>query len=140
MQTFLPYADFRASAAVLDRARLGKQRVETLQIMRVLSGDTSGWAHHPAVQMWRGYECALMAYQQAVCREWRERGYADTCRAKTVAAHRPHGPHEVVLPPWVGDEAFHRAHRSNLLRKAPDHYGPLWPEVPSDLDYVWPTL
>ncbi|MDQ1681515.1 MAG: hypothetical protein QOH99_56, partial [Frankiaceae bacterium] len=34
MQTFLPYADFGASARVLDDRRLGKQRVETLQILR----------------------------------------------------------------------------------------------------------
>ncbi len=36
MQTFLPYPDFARSAAVLDPARLGKQRVETLQILRAL--------------------------------------------------------------------------------------------------------
>jgi len=28
MQTFLPYPDFARSAAVLDRQRLGKQRLE----------------------------------------------------------------------------------------------------------------
>ena len=36
MQTFLPYADYAASAKVLDRMRLGKQRVETLQILQTL--------------------------------------------------------------------------------------------------------
>ncbi|HMC68015.1 MAG TPA: pyrimidine dimer DNA glycosylase/endonuclease V, partial [Mycobacteriales bacterium] len=36
MQTFLPYSRFDASAAVLDDLRLGKQRVETLQILRAL--------------------------------------------------------------------------------------------------------
>jgi hypothetical protein len=34
VQTFLPYADFAESARVLDRARLGKQRVEALQVLR----------------------------------------------------------------------------------------------------------
>jgi len=34
MQTFLPYADFARCAEVLDPRRLGKQRVEALQIMR----------------------------------------------------------------------------------------------------------
>ena len=34
MQTFLPYPDFARSAAVLDRQRLGKQRVEVLQILK----------------------------------------------------------------------------------------------------------
>lgn len=36
MQTFLPYADFQESAYALDPKRLGKQRVETLQIMQAL--------------------------------------------------------------------------------------------------------
>jgi len=34
MQTFLPYPDFARCAAVLDPLRLGKQRVEVLQLMR----------------------------------------------------------------------------------------------------------
>ncbi|WP_407659745.1 pyrimidine dimer DNA glycosylase/endonuclease V, partial [Kineococcus indalonis] len=34
MQTFLPYPGFARSAAVLDAPRLGKQRVETLQVLR----------------------------------------------------------------------------------------------------------
>ncbi len=33
MQTFLPYDSYADSAAVLDRARLGKQRVEAKQIL-----------------------------------------------------------------------------------------------------------
>ena len=37
MQTFLPYADFIASAEVLDQKRLGKQRVETIQVLRGLT-------------------------------------------------------------------------------------------------------
>lgn len=38
---------------------------------------------------------------------------------------------------------FHRSHRSNLLRKDPDHYGPIFlPDEPSlrdDVPYVWPV-
>ena len=36
MQTFLPLPTFAASAQCLDRARLGKQRVETLQFAHAL--------------------------------------------------------------------------------------------------------
>lgn len=39
MQTFLPYASYAKSASVLDNKRLGKQRVETLQILQVLLGE-----------------------------------------------------------------------------------------------------
>lgn len=38
MQTFLPYENFEESAYALDTRRLGKQRVETYQIMQALFG------------------------------------------------------------------------------------------------------
>jgi hypothetical protein len=136
MQTFLPYPDFAASAATLDRQRLGKQRVEAWQILRTLLGQTSGWTNHPAVKMWRGHETALALYGEAVCREWRSRGYEDTLLAYFVKqvneglSYRP--------PPWFGDEAFHHSHRANLVRKMPAHYVPLFGEMAPE-DYVWPT-
>ena len=48
MQTFLPFPDFQQSAAVLDHVRLGKQRVEALQILRALVIPEYGWQSHPA--------------------------------------------------------------------------------------------
>jgi hypothetical protein len=44
-----------------------------------------------------------------------------------------------ALPPWLGDDAVHRSHRSALLRKAPDAYAAAFADVPDDLDYVWPV-
>jgi hypothetical protein len=38
LQTFVPENTFEHSVRVLDRQRLGKQRVETLQIMKALAG------------------------------------------------------------------------------------------------------
>ena len=37
MQTFLPHPDFAATARVLDKRRLGKQRVEAIQVLRGLT-------------------------------------------------------------------------------------------------------
>lgn len=143
MQTFLPYADFEKSAAVLDRQRLGKQRVETLQIMKALRYN-KGWVNHPATKMWRGHEGFLITYQRAVVGEWLSRGYKDTCWEKTLDAfHFTFGELELESyrpPPWLGDEALHLSHRSNLLRKLPAHYGPLFePGLRDDLPYVWPV-
>ena len=78
MQTFLPVADFADSARLLDSPRLGKQRVETLQILRAIELPDYGWANHPAVLMWRGRTPALVAYGLAMVRVWQERGFADT--------------------------------------------------------------
>lgn len=135
MNTFLPHRDFAQSAACLDMRRLGKQRVEVLQILRTLCGLSDGWKNHPAVKMWRGYEPALAAYGVACCDEWVSRGHRDTCRDKILSLV---GSANVVIPPWL-DDAFCEAHRSNLIRKMPDHYGPLWPGTIRGLPYIWHT-
>ena len=149
MQTFLPYADFAASARVLDDKRLGKQRVEVLQILRALTYPTYGWKHHPAVKMWGGHEEALASYGIAIVDEWLARGHADTCAA-TIAvdmglAGLPTAPRTQAelaaageLPPWLGDEPFHESHRAALLRKEPAFYGEVFAGVDPELPYVWP--
>jgi hypothetical protein len=137
MQTFLPYPDFAQSAACLDRQRLGKQRVEVMQILKALSGGSSkGWVNHPATKMWRGFEESLISYGVHICKEWKRRGYRDTCEGKTLAFSNGN---DIVHPPWLGDDNFHAAHRSNLLRKDATHYSQFnWSES-SDLEYVWPV-
>ena len=50
MQTFLPYAGFDRTARALDPRRLGKQRVEALQMLRRQLVPNYGWRHHPAVK------------------------------------------------------------------------------------------
>jgi len=149
VQTFLPYADFEASARVLDAKRLGKQRVETIQVVRALTTPGYGWANHPAVLMWKGFEEALGRYGFTCCEVWTELGFGDTCAATIGADLRAYGVLEVrtqaelaeagALPPWLGDEAVHRSHRSALVRKDPALYRPLFPDVPDDLPYVWPV-
>ncbi len=144
MQTFLPYPSFRRTAAVLDDRRLGKQRVEVLQILRAIRRPNYGWRHHPVVRMWRGYEEALASYGVAICAEWTRRGHPDTCLTQildelggnSVSQHdlRKRGK----LPPWLGRRSFHRSHQSSLLRKDPARYGRSFIGVPADLPYVWP--
>lgn len=141
MQTFLPYSSFRRSAAVLDWRRLGKQRVEVLQLLNALGPEGRGWKNHPAARMWVGYRPALCAYGLVVCQEWVKLGYRDTCFAKIKEHLLALGSSETsARPPWLGDEQFHRAHRSNLLRKDRDHYSRYWTDVPDDLPYQWPVL
>lgn len=136
MQTFLPYTDFTRSARTLDRARLGKQRVEVLQLLKAI-GSGGAWSNHPAAKMWRGYTNALVQYGAAVCVEWVERGYKDTCLEKILAYY---DRDRAAAPPhWVGNPEFHAAHRSNLLRKAPEHYKQFGWEEADDLPYVWPV-
>lgn len=142
MQTFLPYESFALSARSLDRQRLGKQRVEVLQMLNALTDPTKGWRNHPCTQMWAGYERALAYYGMFVCHEWKSRGYKDTCAGKIESLVRVNGIDRVPLemPWWLGNYEFHRSHRANLLRKNPEHYRPLFgANHPDDLPYWWPT-
>jgi hypothetical protein len=137
MNTFLPYASFRVSAHVLDRARLGKQRIECKQILRALLGEAKGWANHPAVKMWLGHERTLCDYAIYICDEWIARGYKDS-QLEWFEIKYESLPRTGV-PLWLGDPAFHASHRSNLLRKDPVWYGHFGWKEPTTLEYVWPS-
>lgn len=135
MQTFLPYADFQKSVEVLDYKRLGKQRVETFQVLNILLNrtNTKGWRNHPVTLMWSGYESALQMYQNITIREWINRGYKNNMAFEEIQ------PGSVVMPEWFGNDSFHRSHRSNLLRKDYEYYSQYFDE-PSDLEYFWPVV
>ena len=129
MQTFVPYADFEQSLRALDLKRLGKQRVEVIQIVRALTVPGYAWASHPAVLMWKGYEEALGRYGLTACAVWTEHGFGDTCAETIVADLRAFGVTSIreyaelaearALPPWLSDEELQNSHRSSLLRKEP---------------------
>lgn len=142
MQTFLPYPEYWRSASVLDRQRLGKQRVEAWQIYLALTGQSKGWVNHPATKMWRGREGALSYYGWVVCQEWTLRGYNDSLAPSFHAALLQRGiedSSQVVAPEWLGREDIHASHRSNLLRKDPEYYGRWgWTDDPN-APYVWPV-
>jgi hypothetical protein len=130
MQTFLPYKSFEDSARCLDYRRLGKQRVEARQIYNAIR-NKRGWFNHPAIKMWIGYENALLEYSNVIIEEWVRRGFKNTMTLVDICG-------EVKNPPWLGDEAFHSAHRSNLLRKDFGYYSKFNWNEPLDLQYVWP--
>ena len=141
MQTFLPYHRFSDSALALDCLRLGKQRVETMQILNTLTGRSQGWRNHPAVLMWRGYEAQLFGYGLAICREWRRWRYDDTVLEKLLLMADAAGiePDEFKPPRWITKE-LRISHQSNLIRKQPDWYRPIFgPNVPDNLEYIWPA-
>lgn len=138
MQTFLPYASFKQSASCLDYRRLGKQRVEAYQILRTLSGQSSGWKHHPCTRMWSGYESLLAEYGFFICTEWRSRGYNDSLLLYFNTLNTKERLQERV-PEWLGDERLHSSYRAALLFKDENHYSQFdWDEEPR-LNYYWPV-
>ena len=136
MQTFLPFPSFVESAQVLDNQRLGKQRVETMQIYNSLHNPYYGWKNHPAVKQWATYDRALILYGIAICKEWQARGFKDTLLKAFKLMLQAYPIY--IPPPWLGNPAYHSSHRAALLFKNPAHYQKFdWTEEPK-LDYIWP--
>lgn len=141
MQTFLPHNSFLKSAECLDNRRLNKQRVEVKQILIALI-ENRGWVHHPATLMWAGHEKSLAAYGLACCVHCQKRGIADNVGFEKFfwGIFRENLRKQWRQKPWwLGHEPFHKAHRSNLLRKDPVHYGQFFDDPP-DLPYLWPDM
>lgn len=141
MQTFLPYFSFKESAGCLDNKRLGKQRVEVLQILNCLLIKPTRWRNHPAVKMWENSELILIDYGLTICNEWKLRSFKDTCYDKIANFKNVISDTENrdVRPWWLGNDKFHDSHKSNLLRKKPEHYSKFGWGMPDDLPYFWPT-
>jgi hypothetical protein len=158
MQTFLPYPDFLCSLRSLDYRRLGKQRLEALQILKIITQDYTlissfthdfypsteiqkhgttkmGWQNHPAVLMWKGYEMALANYYNSSLDVWKEMGYKQNMLKATI-----HKMERAVMPDWFGNPDFHASHRSNLLRKNREFYSKYTWAEPDNLEYVWPVI
>lgn len=138
MQTFLPFADFHESAKVLDNKRLGKQRVECLQILNALMGKSKGWVNHPATRIWRGSEYWLCMYGMAICDEWIKRGFKDTVKMKIYNLLPIFPESSRRFPVCLGNETFHISHQSNLLRKDELYYRKFFPDTQLGLPYFWP--
>jgi hypothetical protein len=148
MQTFVPFDNFKDSAAVLDNKRLNKQLLEGRQIYKILaSGQTSGaWVNHPAVKMWRGYDNALFDYLRVI---------KDECLYRNIQTQKNWNAltemyewnwnrgNSIVMPPWWGDSKVHQSHRNNLYRKDPEHYREFLNDkfvaCCEKCNYVWPT-
>lgn len=165
MQSFVPLdRDFASNARVLDNKRVWKQALEGFQIAKALlklheeaqspgTWPNIGWAHHPAVRMWRGSEGALAHYTRTMMGEALRRNVMLDHRTKgrivdlTLHLQKATGQYaRWALPPWWGGD-IHFTHRVSLCRKDWAYYGGLFPDVmdtdcaPPDeggVGYVWP--
>lgn len=139
MQTFICEHILSLSASRLDNKRLGKQRVETIQIAMCLLEKETQWKNHPAIRMWRGYEKYLVyIYLSSILTEWDIRGFnSDKCKQHYTRLMNVVKDSELISPPWLND-LFINAHRSNLIRKDATHYQKFWPMLDGSLEYIWP--
>ena len=136
MQTFLPYPNYIRSVQALDNKRLGKQRVEAMQLINILENKTEGkgWRSHPALKMWIGYTNSLKYYCNCCIDEWIRRGFKNTMVKYDV-------DHQNEDPWFIGNVEFHRAMRARLIEKNEEFY---LPKFPNDKGfnggkYFWPV-
>jgi len=142
MQTFLPYPSFKKSAEVLDTKRLYKQIVECKQILNVIRRKSAGeqkigYANHPIVIMWELFPLALRQYQIECINEWLKRRYGLQMALFDDLEYPELDENPPDTPFWLGNERFHASHRSNLLRKFPEHYSQFGWKEPNDIPYYW---
>lgn len=151
MQTFIaaldptrtvdPLRDWMACAVQLDPKRGRKQAVEAQQLVMSLAGDVTAYAHHPVTLAWAGHAEALAWYGLVHAQVWGVR--------KSAAYLERHASGLAPLPAWMGMPGVLGPvvanHRSRLLAKAPEFYGPLaapggpWAGTEPCEDNVYPT-
>lgn len=162
IQTWLPHANLLASAAALHPDDLARQRIHNWQLISLLScylvSDENlwhcCWREHPLVLQWKNYLPFLMEYNRAVAKVY-NRGSATggqlmpasqpdpvltQCEELFDAAVEAGACDAEVsfVPGWIGNAGYHASHQSNLVRKNPEFYSNLFPNVTENLKYVWP--
>lgn len=146
MQTWITFKEFSESAQMLDRRRLGANIYESIHILASLQNVSDklvtpkrNVSNHPASKLWKGYEGNLACYILCHIQEWESRGYK--CPTNRENLNRIAMNLSPFSPDWITDEVI-QTHRSVLIQKNPDHYRPLWPDCPDDLEmaYDWRSL
>lgn len=149
MQTFLPFPDFKQSALSIDKKRCWKQVVEAKQLLCSLNAknlpidwtETNSfkrktYQNHPAAKMWVGSEELLKEYYNAFLKV-----SLDVHKINTSMPFLDSEKTD-IKPFWLGDDNFHRSHRSRLIEKNTDFYLPKYPKDKNfnNCKYLWPNL
>jgi hypothetical protein len=137
MNTFITDNDPIICARNLDFKRLGKQRIEAIQILKAIDarqkGVKYGWINHPAVIMWISYENSLKYYTNCMINEWIRRGYKNTLQKFEE--------YSTKMPWWFTWNQLQESHQNSLLRKDFSYYKDIF--VPrkeyENFTYVWPS-
>lgn len=111
MQTFIIDSDPVVCAKLLDYKRLGKQRVEAMQILNIIKENrlVGGWVNHPCVKMWKDYPKELGYYMNVMIDEWISRGFKNTMQYATDTSS--------TMPLWFHMPELIYSHQSALIHK-----------------------
>jgi hypothetical protein len=134
MNTFITHNDPKFCAKNLDYKRLGKQRLECIQILNAIKDPNyRGWKNHPCTNMWKTYELSLKYYTNCMIDEWILRGYKNNMEKFSDFDEK--------MPWWFSLEELQNSHKASLLRKDRDFYKNIFDENflkdYMDFSYVW---
>lgn len=116
MQIFIPFPCVRKSLKSLDYKRLGKQRLEAWQIIRIIRGETTGYQKHPIISTYRKYLPAVIDYYNKCLEEWENRGYQNDKLQPIKLDSEPE------RPPFWDYKEFTDRHQAILRAKDPLFY------------------
>ena len=150
MDTFVPFPNFKDSAgALLESDAIASLR-SALKVMEVHHEygnleHNEVIARHPIVELWGDAIPHLCEYAFALIEVIPADRTGAINLAKIEKAVRFHmscatsGEYRMDAPRWLGDEMFHAAQRSALMRRHPLHYGRMWPDQDMSIPQYWPT-
>jgi hypothetical protein len=107
----MPYPDLEQSVCCLDASRLGNQVYrEALSLLR------GGWSNHPAAKLWSSYKPALAQYCIYGLRELVRRNKRPPTHISLLHEFKRYMHNKpIILPPFIGNIAFHISHMDNLI-------------------------
>lgn len=151
MDTFVPFPNFKDSAGVLLEGDAITSLRTALKVMEVRHeygnlDNNQIFARHPVVELWGEAVPHLCEYAFALIEVVSTHSVVETINlGKIERAVEQHlnwgtsGEYRLDPPRWLGDEMFHAAQRSALMRRSPLHYGEVWPDQDMSIPQYWPA-
>lgn len=125
MQVFVPFLNPFKCAGVLDSRRFNKQIIECRQILKAIRGESTAWANHPCVLMYREHEEWLQLYLNTFeCyKAYKNTPVSDRDEALLyLSLAEEWGKKAVSVTPRIFCTPFFQQHRKRLYTKDPKYY------------------
>ena len=125
MQVFVPHKNPFECAQALDTRRFNKQILECKQILKAIRGESTAWANHPCVLMYKKHADWLQMYLNTFeCfKAYMDLAKEDFDEAMILynLAKEWGDTATMIFPPFFTD-SFLEQHRRRLYTKSPMYY------------------
>jgi hypothetical protein len=136
MRILVPTPNLAVNATLFHADLLDDQRKNVLTAFRAMKDSKHRHHSHPTVLQWKDYPGWLGLLGMYIATERLERGY-DKDKTFSIIEEATQGCN-TVQPDWWEDPTFHMSHQALLVRKWPELYREVFPDVAFDLPFVYP--